>query len=105
LAEADGKGTELPSQTSGNQGFSGEGGAKSGALDAREAQNDPALRVVIEAWPCLPDPIKAGILAIVQAASNGAETMRRAPNILKRCSPAGPLLCGLDANSDDFQDK
>ncbi|QEL15499.1 hypothetical protein PX52LOC_02422 [Limnoglobus roseus] len=40
------------------------GGAKSGA----PAMLDPSLTFIIDAWECLPDPIKAGILAIVRAA-------------------------------------
>jgi hypothetical protein len=37
------------------------GGAKSGALD-------PVLTAVIDAWPELPEAIRAGILALVHAA-------------------------------------
>jgi hypothetical protein len=29
---------------------------------------DPSLATVVEAWPTLPDAIKAGILAMVRAA-------------------------------------
>jgi hypothetical protein len=34
----------------------------------RAAQTDPGLARIVEAWPALPDAIKAGILAMVQAA-------------------------------------
>jgi len=42
--------------------------AKSGAVDAREAPLDPDLTVVVEAWPKLPETVKAKMLAMVQAA-------------------------------------
>jgi hypothetical protein len=32
-------------------------------------QSDPRLIVIVDAWPDLPEAIKAGILAIVKAAS------------------------------------
>jgi hypothetical protein len=44
------------------------GGAKSGALDPEKAAIDPALASLIDAWPTLPEPIRAGILAMVRAA-------------------------------------
>jgi hypothetical protein len=40
-----------------------EGGAESGAL----ATTDPALGTLIDAWPALPEAIRAGILAMVKA--------------------------------------
>lgn len=46
------------------------GGAKSGALDeSKPIINDPALTAVIDAWPTLPNVIRAGILAMIRAAS------------------------------------
>ena len=66
-----GMGFEHPAFSSGKTGVAAESGAESGALYAREAQNDPPLRAIIDAWPGLPEAIKAGILAMVQAASNG----------------------------------
>jgi hypothetical protein len=44
--------------------LSSEGGAESGAL----ATIDPALASLMNAWPGLPEAIKAGILAMVNAA-------------------------------------
>jgi hypothetical protein len=51
-------------------------GADSGALGARTrldvahgvgvSGDDHGLRVVVEAWPALPDAVKAGILAMVR---------------------------------------
>ena len=55
-------------ETAGNSGDSFQSGAESGALAAREAPMDPALAAVIEAWPTLPEAIKAGILAMIRAA-------------------------------------
>ena len=49
------------------------GGAESGAVGARNSPIDSRLRAVIEAWPTLPDAVKAGILAIVEAATDGRE--------------------------------
>jgi hypothetical protein len=36
---------------------------------ARESQNDPDLARVVEAWPALPEAIRAGIVAMVRAAA------------------------------------
>ncbi len=35
------------------------------------AQNDPELRTVVNAWPELPETLKAGIVAMVTAAAKG----------------------------------
>jgi hypothetical protein len=43
---------------------SSEGGAKSGA----PVPKDPALAILIDAWPHLPAALRAGILAMVEAA-------------------------------------
>ena len=51
-----------------------EGGAESGAVGAKTGLNDPDaadLRRVAEAWPALPEPVKARILAMVAAAQGG----------------------------------
>lgn len=44
------------------------GGAKSGALAPAKPVIDPDLAALIDAWPRLPEPIKAGILALVRVA-------------------------------------
>ncbi len=44
------------------------GGAKSGALTPTKANIDPTLAALIDAWPALPEAIRAGILAMVRAA-------------------------------------
>ena len=46
----------------------GQGGAKSGALAPESRSIDPALATIIDAWPTLPEAIRAGILAMVRAA-------------------------------------
>jgi hypothetical protein len=69
FAEADGKGFEPISNSSGNQGDSDESGAESGARGAQIKLKDPDLGAIIDAWPTLPEPIKAGILAMVRTAS------------------------------------
>jgi hypothetical protein len=38
---------------------------------ARETQFDPDLALLIEAWPTLPEAVRAGIVAMVKAASKG----------------------------------
>ena len=45
-----------------------DGGADSGALGGQSCPIDPALASLIGAWPTLPEPIKAGILAMIRAA-------------------------------------
>ena len=44
------------------------GGAKNGALTSTSPTIDPALAALIDAWPTLPEAIRAGILAMVRAA-------------------------------------
>jgi hypothetical protein len=48
---------------------SGDAASKSPAVAAEIA---PDLQALIDAWPALPDAIKAGILAMVAAASRAA---------------------------------
>ena len=46
------------------------GGAKSGALGANLAPIDAELAEVVEAWDTLPEAVRAGILAMVSAATS-----------------------------------
>ena len=62
-------GIRTPLENTGKTGFSDQSGAKSGALAAREAPSDPDLAELIDAWPTLPEAIRAGILAMVRAIS------------------------------------
>jgi hypothetical protein len=61
-------GIEPHADSPGNSINPAPGGAKSGAPSPENAAIDPALAALIEAWPTLPEPIRAGILAMVQAA-------------------------------------
>ena len=54
-----------------NSGFASkanQGGAESGAVDTEKAPIDPDLARLINAWPNLPEAIRAGIVAMVNAA-------------------------------------
>jgi len=42
--------------------------AQKAALTAENPPSDPHLAALIDAWPTLPDAIRAGILAMVRAA-------------------------------------
>jgi hypothetical protein len=39
---------------------------------------DPDLRAVVDAWPTLPEPVRAGILAMVRASGGGRDAERGA---------------------------
>lgn len=60
-----GTGLELPPRNTGNPSDSFQSGAESGALGAHSAPFDPDLAVIVEAWPGLPDNVKASIVAMV----------------------------------------
>jgi len=51
--------------------FSGAVGTESGAVFGQKERADPALAAVVKAWPTLPPAVRAGILAMVGAASKG----------------------------------
>ena len=68
-------GLELPKESTGKTAISSAGGAECGALShdsdpetAPPAPTDPDLASVIAAWPTLPGPVRAGIVAMVEAA-------------------------------------
>ena len=48
----------------------GGSGAESGAESGDPAPIDADLRRLIDAWPTLPDPVRAGIIAMVKAVAN-----------------------------------
>jgi hypothetical protein len=52
-------------QNTGKTGIPPQSGAESGAPGARKAPLDPELAAVVDAWPALPEAIKAGILAMI----------------------------------------
>jgi hypothetical protein len=64
-----GAGFELASKFPQEMVTDRNGGAESGAYGALGATSDPTLKEVIEAWPSLSEPIKAGALALIRAAS------------------------------------
>lgn len=61
-------GIEPPTDSLPNTTFSPQGGAESGALTLGNLSIDPALAALIDAWPKLPEAIRAGILAMIRAA-------------------------------------
>jgi hypothetical protein len=60
--------TVNPNQGSGLEDSCYAGAAKSGAVFADSSPIDPDLAKIIDAWPNLPEAIRAGILAMVRAA-------------------------------------
>lgn len=54
-----GTGLELPPENAGNPGNSLQSGAECGALSGQEAPFDPELRAVVDAWPALPEALRA----------------------------------------------
>lgn len=71
-------GAEYPSDLQGNSEVSETGGAESGAVDVRNAEetasrsssNDSELARLVKAWPALPDNIREMIVALVTAATH-----------------------------------
>jgi hypothetical protein len=64
------QGFEPSSKTPDIQHISAERGAKLGAIAARDTiilPDDPELLSIIEAWPTLPEPVRIGIRAMVEA--------------------------------------
>ena len=61
-------GIRTPLENTGKTGVSDQSGAECGALAAREAPLDPELAAVVDAWPALPAGLRAGILAMIDAA-------------------------------------
>lgn len=53
------------------------GGAKSDARNAPDAVQDPDLAKIVEAWPDLPEHIKAAIKTLVQTCDKGVEWRRQ----------------------------
>jgi hypothetical protein len=69
LREAGEQGHEHPAKSSGNQGVTLQGGAKSGALSGDSASIDPDLAEVIRAWPTLPEATRRQVVTLVIKAS------------------------------------
>ena len=60
---------DLPRKTRGKTGIPGDAGANAGAVETKRGQSDPDLQGIIDAWADLPEAIRAGIVAMVRAAS------------------------------------
>jgi hypothetical protein len=60
-------GFEHPPQNTGETAISEIGGAKSGAFSPDFEQIDPDLQSILDAWPTLPEAVRAGILAMIGA--------------------------------------
>lgn len=58
---------ELPPQNGANSRAPLESGAESGALGAPSDPLGADLAAVVEAWPTLPEAVRASILAMVRA--------------------------------------
>jgi hypothetical protein len=69
---ADLQSDDLPPKTQGKAGFSAGMVADLVAVETKTAHVAPELQAVIDAWQDLPEAIKAGILAMVAAASQAA---------------------------------
>ena len=65
------EGLEPTDKTLGNIAHSETGGAKSGAPTAPKAVSNPELTAVIDAWADLPEPVRRGVLAMVEAVTGG----------------------------------
>lgn len=89
VRQLDGTGLERPSTSSGNNEDLSNGGAKSGAVDARAGQSDGAnstlphsglgdeqdvgLARIVTAWPTLPESVRGAILALLGERTSGIE--------------------------------
>ena len=63
------EGFEPPQDFPGETTVSEQGGAGSGARAALTAVADPDLAAVVDAWPTLPEVVKAGVMAMVKVVS------------------------------------
>jgi hypothetical protein len=63
------RGIEQGEKTPGNTHVCETGGAESGALPPTSGPVDADLRAVVNAWAGLPEPVKAGIVAMVKASA------------------------------------
>jgi hypothetical protein len=64
--------TTCPENPDKNVGFAA-GGSISAAVAGKTAHDDPDLQALIDAWPGLPEAVKAGILAMVTTSRDRAE--------------------------------
>jgi hypothetical protein len=69
FSEADGEKPEHITDFTGKTGFFQRSAAESGAGGAENRPLDPDLAVVVQAWPDVPETVRASILAMVRAAA------------------------------------
>ena len=62
------RGNAHGAETSGKSGFPSGQRAKRSAIELETPPIDPDLAAVVDAWPKLPEAIRAGILAMIRAA-------------------------------------
>jgi hypothetical protein len=62
-----------PRKTSGKAGIPEGMGADVGAVEPKTQHFAPDLQAIIDAWPALPEAIKAGILGMVRAAGGAVD--------------------------------
>jgi hypothetical protein len=62
------RGVEPPPQNTGKTPIPETGGAKSGALLPEFVSIDPDLQRLVDSWPKLPEALRSGILAMIDAA-------------------------------------
>jgi hypothetical protein len=60
--------TEQTAKSSGNTTVSASAGANAGAVETKICSPDADWQAIIDAWPSLPDALRAGILAMAEAA-------------------------------------
>jgi len=68
LGQVPPRGNAHPVKSSGNRRASDSQRAKSSATEPETVPIAPDLATVVEAWPKLPQAIRAGILAMIRAA-------------------------------------
>jgi len=78
-AKVEAAGIEPPRENTGKTALPAESGAKSGTLGAHFGPAPTDLRTVIDAWPTLPEAIRADIVAMVRTA--GGDTAEDWPPV------------------------
>jgi len=69
VQESTPRGREHPQQTPKKTADSQPGGAESGALPTLSPKTDPDLARLTAAWPDLPEPVRRGIMAMIDASA------------------------------------